>query len=251
MTAVQSVRRAFTILEALAVSPAGVSDMARRVDLPKSTVARLLATLEESEAVERGQDGTTYRVGPALRSLAASIDGSIGLVDMARPTLARLAQLTNETAGFSVAEGHFVHYLAQVDIDRAIQVRDWTGELIPMHLVPSGIAMLAHWPQDAVSEYIARDLEATTARSVTDPDALVSRLAAVREAGHAWGREEFADGITSVGAAVLGAEGAVLGALHIHGPSFRFPAAGDDDRVAGLVMDAAERFAAAEARLAR
>jgi len=246
---VQSVERAFKILEALAVSPAGVSDMARRVGLPKSTVARLLATLENTNAVERSPDGLTYRVGPVVRALAATTDGSMGVVEMVRPTLSRLAQLTNEAAGFSVAEGYRVHYLAQADSDRSVQVRDWSGELVPMHLVPSGLAMLAQLPDEEVRAYASRKLEATTDRSLTDPDALLERIREVRAAGHAWGRGEFAEGINSVGAAVFDSNGTVLGALHIHGPAYRFPAPGDDDRVAGLVVDAASRLAAAAARL--
>ena len=251
MSTVQSVERAFKILEALAVSPAGVSDMSRRVDLPKSTVARLLATLEAAAAVERGPDGLTYRVGPALRGLAASIDGSIGLVEMVRPSLARLAALTDEAAGFSVAEGYQVHYLAQVDSDRTVQVRDWTGELIPMHLVPSGMAMLAHWPDADIDGYVSRTLESTTSKSITDPDQLIRRLQQIREDGHAWGRGEFAEGINSVGAAALDDDGRVLGAVHIHGPAYRFPKDGEDDRAAMLVMDAAARLSAAHGRLAR
>ncbi len=246
---VQSVERALQILEALAVAPGGVSDVARRVGLPKSTVARLLATLESGRAVERGPDGHSYRVGPALRAMAASVDSSMGLQDMARPTLARLASLANEVAGFSVAEGHVVHYLAQADIDRNVQVRDWSGELVPMHLVPSGLAMLARWPDDEVAGYLARPLEGRTERSITDPDELIARLAEIRKAGHAWGREEFAEGITSVGAAVVDEGGKVLGAVHIHGPTYRFPREGDDDRIAGLVRDAADRLAAAADRL--
>ncbi len=225
--------------------------MSRRVDLPKSTVARLLATLEESAAVERGPDGLTYRIGPALRGLAASIDGSMGLVELVRPSLSRLAALTNETAGFAVPEGNQVHYLAQVDSDRNVQVRDWTGELIPMHLVPSGIVMLAHRSAEEIDRYVSRVLESTTAKSLTDPDRLIARLQEVRRVGHAWGRGEFDEAINSVGAAVMDAGGRVLGAVHIHGPAYRFPTLGDDDRVADLVMDAAGRLAAAEARLAR
>jgi IclR family acetate operon transcriptional repressor len=225
--------------------------MSRRVDLPKSTVARLLATLEDEGAVERRPDGLTYRVGPTLRSLAASIDGSIGLIDLVRPSLARLAALTNETAGFAVAEGYQVHYLAQVDSDRNVQVRDWTGELIPMHLVPSGIVMLAHRSAQEIDEYVSGVLESTTLKSLTDPDRLTARLQEVRRTGYAWGRGEFDEAINSVGAAVTDASGQVLGAVHIHGPAYRFPAPGDDDRLAALVMDAADRLAAAEARLAR
>ncbi|NND02119.1 MAG: IclR family transcriptional regulator [Acidimicrobiia bacterium] len=251
MAGVQSVERAFKILEALAVAPCGVSDMARRVDLPKSTVARLLSTLEATAAVERSPDGLTYRVGPALRGIAASIDGSMGLVEMARPTLARLSALTDEAAGFSVAEGYLVHYLAQADSNRTVQVRDWSGELIPMHLVPSGLAMLAHWPDEDVDGYVSRSLEGRTQRSITHPDKLLARLQEVRNAGHAWGREEFAEGINSVGAAVVNGDGRVLGAIHIHGPSYRFPASGEDGRIADLVMDAATRLAASAARLSR
>ena len=228
MSSVQSIQRAFQILEALAVSPAGLSEMARRVDLPKSTVARLLATLEDEGAVERRPDGLTYRIGPVLRSLAASIDGSIGLVDLVRPSLTRLAALTNETAGFAVAEGNMVHYLSQVDSDRNVQVRDWTGELIAMHLVPSGLVMLAHRSAAEIDQYVSQVLESTTAKSLTDPDRLIARLQDVRNLGHAWGRGEFDESINSVGAAVTDAAGQVLGAVHIHGPAYRFPAAGDD-----------------------
>lgn len=225
--------------------------MARRVDLPKSTVARLLATLEEEEAVERRPDGLTYRIGPALRGLAASIDGSIGLVDLVRPSLARLAGLTNETAGFAVAEGNQVHYLVQVDSDRNVQVRDWTGELIPMHLVPSGLVMLAHRPAAEVDRYVSRILKSAEAKALTEPDRLIARLDEIRRTGLAWGRGEFDEAINSVAAAVTDGAGQVLGAVHIHGPAYRFPAPGDDQRVADLVMDAAGRLAAAEARLAR
>jgi DNA-binding IclR family transcriptional regulator len=225
--------------------------MSRRVDLPKSTVARLLATLEEEGAVERRHDGLTYRIGPTLRGLAASIDGSIGLVDLVRPSLTRLAAITNETAGFAVAEGNQVHYLAQVDSDRNVQVRDWSGELIPMHLVPSGLVMLAHRSSEQIDRYVSGVLESTTAKSLTNPDRLIARLHDVRRTGHAWGRGEFDEAINSVGTAVIDGAGEVIGAVHIHGPAFRFPEPGDDDRIADLVMDAAGRLAAAEARLAR
>ena len=249
MSSVQSVRRAFEILEALAVSPAGLSDIARRVDLPKSTVARLLATLEEAGAVERMPDGLTYRVGPALRGLAASIDASWGIVDLARPTLARLAAITNETAGFAVAEGHQVNYVAQVDTERNVQVRDWSGELVPMHLVPSGQAILAHWPQAAVEEYVSGGLEPATHRSITDAAQLAGRLEEIRRDGHAWVFGEFVEAINSVGAAIVGDSGDVLGAIHIHGPAYRFPGDGDEGRIGELVTDAARRLAAAANRL--
>ena len=67
--AVQSIDRAFQVLKALAVEPSGVTDLAMRVGLPKSTVARMLSSLEEQGAVTRGPDGTSYAIGIGLVEL--------------------------------------------------------------------------------------------------------------------------------------------------------------------------------------
>ena len=70
MATVQSIDRAFGLLEELARQPAGISDLARKVGLPTSTVARLLATLEGCHAVERNPDGTGYRIGPSIVTIS-------------------------------------------------------------------------------------------------------------------------------------------------------------------------------------
>jgi IclR family pca regulon transcriptional regulator len=80
---------------------------------------------------------------------------------------------------------------------------------------------------------------ALTRRTVTDPARLRARLAEVRRAGHAWGLEEFAEGIDSVAAPVRDARGKAVAAIHVHGPAYRFPTAGDEARIAERVVDAA------------
>ena len=71
MSGVQSVERAFAILRCLAGGPAGVSEVAERVDLPKSTVSRLLSTMQVLGAVEQSGAGTEYRVGDAMIDIAS------------------------------------------------------------------------------------------------------------------------------------------------------------------------------------
>ncbi len=95
---VQSVERAFSILDAVSSRPAGVTAIAERVHLPKSTVARLLQTLEEIEAVER-VDGPRWRIGPGVASLAGTASPERSLVAVARPHLARLVADVGEDAG--------------------------------------------------------------------------------------------------------------------------------------------------------
>src|SRR4029079_8887181 len=86
MSTVQSVERAFAVLRCLAAGSAGVSDVAERAHLPKSTVSRLLATLGEVGAVEQLADGT-YRIGDAMADIAAGATPGRHLVAVARPSL--------------------------------------------------------------------------------------------------------------------------------------------------------------------
>ena len=127
---VQSVERAFAVLAALAVAPAGITDLSSRVSLPKSTVARILSTLEELRAVERTAGGG-YRIGLGLIQLAGAADGASLLQAAVAPHLADLAESLGEAAGFSVPNGYEVHYLAQVESPNPVQVRDYSGLKLP------------------------------------------------------------------------------------------------------------------------
>jgi DNA-binding IclR family transcriptional regulator len=236
---VQAVERAFSILDAVSGRPAGVTAIAERVHLPKSTVARLLQTLEEVEAVER-VDGTRWRIGHGVASLAGTASPERSLVTVARPHLSRLVTEVGEDAGVSLPDGYDVHYVDQVESDNPVQVRDWTGTRAPMHAVPSGLVLLAEWPEDALAAYFEHGLARLTPRTLTDERALRRRLAEARSGGLVWGREEYAEGISSVAAPVRDARGKPVAALHVHGPSYRFPPPGEADRIGMLVRQAAE-----------
>lgn len=239
---VQSVERAFGLLDALANGPLGVTDASLRVDLPKSTVARLLKTLEELGVVEQIVDDGRYRIGSVIASLAGSTSQASDLVARARPLLESLSTDIGEDAGFSVPEGYLVHYIDQVDSENAVQVRDWTGEEVPMHVVPSGLVMLAHWPKLRLERYLSRPLEKFTDGSMTDPDTLAERLSQIRKDGFAWVFEEFVEGINSVAAPVLDQADRPLGALHVHGPAYRFPLEYDQFEVTLKITEAAQRL---------
>ena len=85
MSGVQSVERALAILRALTTGSARVTDLAARTNLPKSTVSRLLSTLESLDAVEQSGNGGPYRLGPLVTEMAAAIGPSRSLPDLARP----------------------------------------------------------------------------------------------------------------------------------------------------------------------
>jgi DNA-binding IclR family transcriptional regulator len=244
MSRVQSIERAFLVLGALADGPVGVTEVAGHVGLPKSTVARLLAALETEGACEQLPGETRYRLGPRMAELASGLHDARGLVAMAHPALVDLAAETGEAAGLSVPDGRTVHYVDQVDSPNPVQVRDWTGSRIPMHAVSSGQVFLAYLPPPALARFLAEPLESFTPTTLLDAAALLERLRHIRRDGYAWVREEFATGIASVAAPIAGANGEIVAAVHLHGPTYRFPAAGREAEIAATVVEAGARIGA-------
>ena len=242
---VQSIKRSFALLRVLALGPVGVTELAERVDLPKSTVARLLASLEEEQAVEQTEAGGEYRLGPGLIDIAGSAPAGRNLVAAARPHLLELAESIDEVAGLSIIDDGQVYYLDQTESSSNVQVRDWTGEHAPLHAVPSGLAILAYQPPGFVEQYLARPLARCTAWTTTDPDELRDRLEQVRSIGYVWVYEEFAEGINSVAAPVFERGGRVEAALHVHGPAYRFPDPDYTHDHGMAVIEAARRLTAA------
>jgi len=240
---VQSIERAFAVLGALADGPIGVTEVAERTSLPKSTAARLLGSLSREGVVEQVPGDTRYRLGARLGTLAAGVLPTRSLARLARPTLSDLAAGVGEAAGLSVPDGDLVHYVEQVDTPNPVSVRDWTGSRIPMHAVSSGQVLLAFRPTAALERYLERPLERFTDRTLVEPDILRQRLRDVRRDGYAWAREEFDRGISSVAAPIADASGEVVAAVHLHGPSYRFPGPDGELAVSRQVVAAASQIA--------
>jgi DNA-binding IclR family transcriptional regulator len=239
-SSVQSVERAFTVLRCLSGGPAGVTDIADRVSLPKSTVSRLLSTLDELGMVEQISSGGNYRLGSGIVDIAAAVLPGRSLIAAARPHLHDLVTATGEAAGLSIADGFDVLYLDQVDSDNQVLVRDWTGERLRAHAVSAGQVLLAF---DAIDRdrYLAMPLERSASGTLTDAAAIRTRLVDIAGKGYAWAFEELIDGLNSVAAPIRDAGGRVVGAIHAHGPAYRFPGDADADALGRLVAAAADR----------
>ena len=239
---VQSIERAFAVLAALRDGPIGVTDVAERAALPKSTAARLLGSLAHEGVVEQVPGETRYRLGPRIVTLAAGVRPTRSLIAIARPYLVELAETAGEVAGLSVPDGFFAHYVDQVDSPHPVGVRDWTGTRIPIHAVSSGLVLLAHFLPAEVDRFLAAPLQRFTPKTVTDPSLVRARIRRAQLEGFAWTRDEYADGISSIAAAIADEDGEVVGAIHVHGPSYRFPRVAIEDTLAASVVATAARI---------
>jgi DNA-binding IclR family transcriptional regulator len=177
-----------------------------------------------------------------MATLSVGVAPVRNLVAIARPILEALARETGEAAGLSVPDGATVHYIDQVDSTHEVQVRDWTGTRVPMHAVSSGQVFLAHMNPTEVERYLAQPRVSFTPKTITDSSALRDRLRQVQLDGFAWVREEFAEGLNSVAAPVADDGGEIVAAVHLHGPSYRFPALGETTQISELVVEAAGRL---------
>ncbi len=243
MAGVQSIERAFAVLRVLARGPVGVTEVAERTDLPKSTVSRLLTALEAEGAVEQTAVGGGYSIGSALATLAESASPSANLRSIVRPFIEELAASTGGSAGFTILDGDDVYWVDNVDDgDEMVLVADQTGQTFPLHTVPSGLAVLARFGDDALDDYLDSPLEALNEQTITDPDVLRRRLRRIITDGVMVSREEIDPGVNAYASAFRGPSGAWAGAIYVQGPSFRFPDEGDHDRVVKLVAQAASEL---------
>lgn len=226
MSSVQSIERAFAILDVVASHPAGlgVTEIAVRVGLPKSTVSRLLGTLEGLTAVSRQNKNDHFQIGSGVMSLVVRLPFHQNLVLLARPFLLRLAEQIGEDVGLCIPDGDSAFYVDQVRHDGAVQVKDWTGTRLPLHVVTAGRLFLAARSDRQVERYVKRPLAPYGPGTPTDQAQLWQRLRQIRATGYDWSLEEFAVGLNALAVPLHNEANELVASITLFGPSFRFPA---------------------------
>ncbi len=246
MSKIQSIERAFAVLDIVGglSEPASVTTIAKQVDLPRTTVTRLLATLQSVGAVKRATAKDYYQIGPRILNLTAQLTYTQQLVNTARPYLEKLAQTTGETVYLGVPEHYHVHYVDQINSRYRIQLRDWTGSLFPMHTAAAGLLFLADLPLPELDDYLSRPLERYTEKTVDDPATIRENLVNIRRQGHAWSQGQMEPGLIGVAAPIQNKQKQSIAAISVGGPVFRFPPQGQKEATINLVINTAAEIAA-------
>lgn len=197
----------------------GVSELARRTGLPKSSVHRLTGHLADHGLLER--DGHRMRLGLKLFEIGQLATRRRGLVDAARPLLADLREATRNTVHLAVLEGTEVVYFEVLPGPDAPRLPSRVGGRFPAHATGVGKAMLAFSDDDVVERVMASGLPRVSERTVTSPSLLRRQLAKVREEGVAFEREESSVGTVCVASPVLDSSGRAIAGISIAGWSNR------------------------------
>lgn len=244
---VQSVDRALQVLEILARDGhAGVSEIAEEMGIHKSTVSRLMGSLVGREIVHQNSERGKYQLGFGILRLASSIPGRLSLVREARPVLESLAEEYKETVNLAVLRSNYAVNVDQAMGPSTLATYDWVGSLTPLHATSSGKVLLAALSADERNRILKEvGLTPRTPRTITQRHQLEEQLADVVRNGYAVTREEFDIGLNSMAAPVYNHLGAVIGAISISGPAFRF----DPEKVPGLVQALSEAGMRISARM--
>lgn len=237
---VQSVERALTILEILAAAgEEGVTAIASKIGVHKSTAFRLVSALENAGLVEQSGDRGKYRLGMGVLRLAAATTARLDVVQEARPVSRRLAATTGETVNIAVLSEGSALYVDQVAGGSSLQAHNWVGQHIPLHATSNGKILLSEL-SDAELRATLGSLAAYTDTTVTTKKALRSQLDEVRAAGYAVAVDELEVGLTAVAAPIRNAHGDVIASLSLSGPTFRLDEPRIEEVLAELLAAAAE-----------
>lgn len=218
-------RRAVQVLDVLRVQRAGLSirEVAREVDLPKSTVQRLLKELVVTDMAAQDEVTRKYRLGPRTLALGTAYQRRLDVRAVARPHMGRLRDELGETVGLSVALGDELMHLDQVESNSRLRATFEVGRPLPLWSGAPSRVLMADMTDDEVRR-IASDRRHSDVLPVNPPppDELVAGVAETRERGYATAFEETIPGVNTMAVPLRGHAGRVVATLGVTGPSLRF-----------------------------
>ncbi len=202
----------------------GVTELGNRLGLPKSTVHRLLSTLQAKGFVQKTPDNGKYALGLALFELGMFVGDRLDVKKVSKPWAEKLVQKYNEVVHLAVLDNRRV-----ILVDKTMPETQKPMMLLfhmclssPPHATALGKTLLAYSPPAAVDEYIEKEgLEKLTPQTISDPVELKKELQAIREQGYAVCMEGFEVGMSCVGGPIRNYAGEVIAALSISAPTVR------------------------------
>jgi len=199
----------------------GISDLAKRLGLAKSTVHRLASTLLDQGMLEQNAGDGKYRLGLALFELGTLVRRKMDFTAEARPFLRTLMEKTGETVHLAILDHDSVLYIITHESKQALRMGSKVGTRAPVHATAVGKALLAFQPEEQIARIIARGLPSSAPNTVVGGKALQRELELVRARNYAVDDEESEVGLRSIAAPIRNDSGNVIAAISIAGPVHR------------------------------
>jgi len=215
-----SVTSALLVLKVFSEDEAeiGISSLAKRLGLAKSTVHRLAVTLASEGFLEQNPENGRYRLGLALFSLGTLVRRRMDVSNQGLPLLGLLRDRTQEAVHLAILDNTQIMYLYNLESSQAISIRSYLGARKPAFCTAEGRVMLAFSAAEVVESVIKEGLVARTPKTNTDPAALLQTLEEARQSGYAIDDEESEIGMRGVAAPIRDISNRVIAAVGLAGP---------------------------------
>lgn len=221
-----SVQRAMDILDLfnLRTQELGITDIARALDLPKSTIAGLIATLEHNNYLDQNTLTRKYRLGFKLAERAGVFLSQYDLRQAAIPILEELRDSTNESVNLAIRDGQSVIYIERMLGNNMLGMRSEIGKRELVHSTALGKAMLAQLPLAEIKQFIASyEFIPVTPQTITDSAVFLKELGEVLVRGFSVDNQENELGGRCVAAPIFDYLGQPVAAISVSVPIQRFP----------------------------
>ncbi len=224
-TTTRTVDRALDILLCFGENESGLTltQISERVGMHKSTVHRLLATLEKKRFVQR-LDDASYRLGLGLVELGFSVLKTNDIHRQALPYMQRLATEYRENVDLGILDDDSVLYLQVIESTQRVKIASAPGQRLPIHCTATGKVFLAYLPEkqmQTILKSVHRKYPECTATTLAE---IQTQLKLIRGRGFAISEQEYEEGINAVAAPILDANQFPVAAMAIVGPAFRLSA---------------------------
>lgn len=221
---IQSVSRAIAILQYIADNgnSASLTAISKGLDLSKSTVHGLIATLEQQYYVSQDQTTGLYALGLKLFELGQVVYKNMDLRTIAKQYLQDIVNLYGETGHIAVLSDNEVVYIEKVDSPHSYRIHTTVGSKNPVYCTGVGKAMLSCLSDNQLEQMIARiSMRRLTEKTITDVSALKQELELIRNRGYAIDDEEIEVGLRCVAAPIKNHKGECIAGISVAGPSVR------------------------------
>lgn len=196
----------------------GISALAARLGLAKSTVHRLATTLVEYDILEQNRETGKYRLGLALFELGTLVRRKMDVMSEAQAQIHALADLSGETVQLAILDHLSVLYIRIRESRQAVRMSTGLGSRAPAHCTSVGKALLAHQAPEVIQQVIDNGLPRHTPNTITEGPRLLEELASIRQKGYAIDDEEIESGLRCVAAPIRDHSGRVVAAISVAAP---------------------------------
>jgi len=222
-TRLSSVTTAVRLLKLFSVQDheLGISELAKRLNVAKSTVHRLASALLEEGLLEQNPENNRYRLGVALFGLGTLVRRRMEVVAEAKTFLTDLRAQTGENVRLAILNGNNVVYVNDFEGPHPVRLRSSIGLSKPAYCTAEGIVLLAGQPQEAIDALLSGDLIGSAPGAEVDPAKIVAKIGEARRLGYAIDDEESEVGMACIAAPVRGGDGRVVAGIGVAGPRTR------------------------------